>query len=74
MTEPEPKQPQYRWFVQVKQRDHYGERYVSSTPAVFIATDKRDVDQQMRKAFNAHFDTFRKFWSHTWVLERMEAV
>lgn len=65
---------QYRWFVQVRQWDHYGHRVVAKTPAVFIGTDRVDVTQRMREAYNATYDDFRRFWSHDWVLDRMEAV
>lgn len=74
METSEQEKKMYRWHVQVKTLDHYGQRYTSTTPCEFIAADRADVTQQMRVAFNATYDDFRKFWSHTWFLDRMEAV
>lgn len=59
----------YRWEIGVRQLDHYGEKFISETPMSVTAATKSEVTEKVRVAFGATYDSFRKFWSHTWVLK-----
>jgi hypothetical protein len=64
----------YEWHITVKWRNHYGDRIEKTTPAVVLAADRVEVTDKVRAAFNATFDDFRKFWSHTWDLREVREV
>jgi len=63
---------QYRWQIIVRRWDTYGEHVLSETPMTVFAANKAEVTTKVCDAFNASFDTFRKFWSHDWLLERVD--
>jgi hypothetical protein len=66
--------PRYRWNVTVRRFDLYGTRVEQRTPVAVIASDKDEVTTKVRAMFNATYDSFRKFWSHDWVLRDVEEV
>ena len=72
---PVPPEPMYLWKVTVRKWDgQYKESVVSKTPATFYGRDRDSVTDKVRAAFNAEFDSFRKKWSHDWVLLEVEEV
>jgi hypothetical protein len=66
--------PIFEWHVNVRRWDHYGNRVEMVTPAVIRAADRVEVTEKVRTAFNAEYDTFRKFWSHDWTLREVREV
>lgn len=64
----------YRWNITVRKLNHYGDRVDDTTPAVVLAANRDEVTQKVRKMFNATYDSFRKFWSHDWMLTSVEEV
>jgi hypothetical protein len=64
----------YRWSITVREWNHYGDRVAKKTPAVVVAANRVDVTRQVRQMFGATYDDFRKFWSHDWTLQSVEAA
>lgn len=67
-----PEQARYRWTIQVRRWNTYGQRVESSTPMTVIAATRSEVTEKVRASFEATYDTFREFWSHDWTLERVD--
>ena len=66
--------PLYEWDIEVRRRNHYGDRIESRIPAKVLASTKAEVTTKVRAMFNATYDDFRKFWSHTWALNSVKEV
>lgn len=66
--------PLYEWDIEVRRLNHYGDRVESRTPAKVLASTKAEVTTKVRAMFNATYDDFRKFWSHTWALNSVQEV
>jgi len=62
----------YRWHIDVKKYNLYGDRVESTTPMTVLAETKAEVTTKVNAAFGATYDDFRKFWSHGWVLKSVE--
>ena len=58
----------YEWDITVLRYDHYGTKVVGRSPAKVLAKDRNEVTEKVREMFNATYDDFRKFWSHSWSL------
>ena len=64
----------YEWHIDVQRMNHYGDRVESRTPAVILAATRGEVTEKVRAAFGATYDSFRRFWSHRWVLREVREV
>jgi len=64
----------YEWYIDVSQLNFYGDRTISVTPTMIIASTKAEVTEKVRAAFGATYDDFRKFWSHTWALREVREL
>jgi len=64
--------PEYRWQIVVRRLNHYGDKIVVEIPMTLLAANKAEVTTKVREAFEATYDDFRKFWSHTWHLVRVD--
>lgn len=58
----------YRWEIEVLQYNDYGDKVIARYPASILAKDRAELTEKVRSAFNARYDDFRKFWSHSWSL------
>lgn len=58
----------YRWDIEVRTWNTYGDRIVRRTPMSILACSRSEVTDKVRAAFEATHDDFRKFWSHSWAL------
>lgn len=66
--------PVYEWDIEVRRLNTYGDRVESRTPAKIRAATKAEVTTKVRAMFDATYDNFRKFWSHTWALNSVTEV
>ncbi len=66
------KKPVYRWQVEVRRWNTYGDRVESKTPTSVLATDKAEMAAKVRASFGATWDDFRNFWSHDAVVIRVD--
>lgn len=66
--------PMYEWDIEVRRLDHYGKQIVARTPTKVLAATKSEVTAKVRAMFEAEYDDFRKFWSHTWALNSVHEV
>lgn len=64
----------YRWDVTVRRWDHYGQKVESKIPMTVVASTRSEVTDKVRAAFEANYDSFRKFWSHDWTLGSVTEV
>lgn len=64
----------YEWTIEVQRLDHYGQRIEGRTPATVLAANRVEVTTKVRAMFNATYDDFRNFWSHTWALVSVREV
>ena len=62
----------YRWHIDVKRYNTYGDRVESVTPMTVLADTKAEVTTKVQAAFNSTYDDFREFWSHGWALKSVE--
>lgn len=67
-------QPLYEWDIEVRRLNTYGDRIETRTPTKMLASTKAEVTTKVRAMFNAQYDDFRKFWSHTWALNSVQEV
>lgn len=58
----------FRFEIEVLKYNTYGDKVAVRTPMSVLAEDKNEVTEKVRAAFNATYDSFRNFWSHSWVL------
>jgi hypothetical protein len=58
----------YSWDITVRRWNTYGNQVTSRTPTTVIAATKSEVTEKVRAMFEVQYDSFRKFWSHDWVL------
>lgn len=65
--------PVFEWDIIVIGYDTYGNAR-TKTPAKFLASDKIELTNKVREAFNAKYDDFRGFWSHDWTLNSVREV
>ena len=63
---------QYRWDVTVRRWDTYGDRVESKTPATVVASTKSEMVDKARVMVGATYDSFRKFWSHDVIVNRVD--
>lgn len=64
----------YEWDIEVQWMNTYNTRVEGRTPAKILAADRAEVTAKVRSMFNATYDDFRKFWSHTWALNSVTEV
>lgn len=69
-----PSAPRYEFTCTVRRRDTYGREYVTSTPASVFAKTIDEATTKLRDAFGAKYDDFRKFWSHSVLIESVKEV
>lgn len=67
-------QPVYEWDIEVRRLNTYGDRVESRTPTKVLAATKGEVTTKIRAMFDATYDDFRNFWSHTWALNGVREV
>lgn len=56
----------FRFDVKVLEYDTYGTRIIEVTQASIVAKDKAELTEKVRAVFNAKYDSFREFWSHSY--------
>lgn len=61
----------YRWEVEVRRWNTYGDKIAHRYRASILADTKAELFDKMRAAFNATYDDFHKFWSHDLYIESM---
>jgi hypothetical protein len=66
--------PIYEWDIEVHRLNHYGDRVEKRIPTKILAATRSEVTQKVRVMFDATYDDFRKFWSHTWALNSVREV
>ena len=64
----------FEWDVNVRRKNTYGDKIVSTTQMTVLAATKSEVTAKVRAAFEAKYDDFRKFWSHDWTLNSVREV
>ncbi len=69
-----PSGPRYEFTCIVRRRDTYNREYVSKVPASVFAETIDEATDKLRDAFGAKYDDFRKFWSHSVLIESVKEV
>lgn len=64
----------FDWSIEVRYWNDRGDRIAKSVPATIRASTREEVTNKMQQAFGAEFDSFRRFWSHDWILKSVKEV
>jgi hypothetical protein len=54
--------------------NHYGDRILYKYPAVIYAENANVAREKGRESVGGRYDSFRKFWSHRFDIEKIEEV